>query len=88
MVNKGARESDGDNAEQRRYSKELRENPPVLIWVTVPNTGGIRVARLVKDPEGKSGPRPRPPCSCGLYGSPKRRTGPHHAETCGRNTPA
>ena len=88
MVSKGPRESHSHNVEQRRYDEELRQNPPILIWETVPNTCGVRRAVFIKDPPpGKSGRVPRPPCDCNLYGSPRRKPGPHHAETCARNTP-
>lgn len=70
--------------QKARYEAELRTNPPTVIWELVPHSGGLRVAVYVRDPQAEQpGPR-RPPCDCGLFGSPRRRHGSHHAETCGR----
>lgn len=85
MVSKGPRKSDPHNLEIVRYDEELRVNPPILIWRTRPHSGGIQVAIYIQDPPvAKPGRRPNPPCGCDLYGSPRRRRGPHHDETCGR----
>lgn len=63
-----------------RNDEELRQNSPVLEWMLMPNTGGLRVAIYVYDPP----PGVRPPCSCNVFGSPRRKPGPHHEEKCGR----
>lgn len=84
MVNKGPREINARNREVLRYDKELAADPPILIWETVPNTGGIRIAVFIHDPAGKPGRKPRTPCACNLYGAPRRKAGPHHEDDCGR----
>ena len=68
--------------QQARYEEELRNDPPIVIWELVPDSGGLRVAVYVKDPQPAL--PARPPCSCNIYGAPRRRHGPHHDETCGR----
>lgn len=73
-------------AQSEKYDEDLRNNPPILVWKTIPNTGGLRVAVYVYDPQNKPGPRSRPPCECNLYGGPRRRKGDHHNEGCGRRT--
>jgi hypothetical protein len=88
IVTKPARPSYRRNADQHRYDEALRENPPILIWITVPNTGGLRVGRVVSDPDPEIGHRrrtPLPPCACNLYGSPRRQAGPHHEDECDRS---
>lgn len=88
MVSKRPRKSNKPRGQVvREFEEDLRNNPPVLIWELIPNTGGLRVAVFVKDPQKPLGRRPRPPCECNLYGAPRRRHGPHHGETCGRRTP-
>lgn len=88
MVAKRARKSDPHNMEVCRYDEELRANPPVLVWRTLPRSGGIQVAVYVYDPVGISDRKPRTQCGCNLYGRPKRSYGPHHDETCDRHVEA
>lgn len=87
-MNQPPRESKHHNAEQRRYDKELRENPPIVIWE--PGKNGIMRAKLVKDPDGKPGRGKyhRPTCDCDLHGAPRRTYGPQHDKTCGRHREA
>lgn len=77
-----------DASRGKRYDAQLRANPPVVIWKLVPDSGGLRIAIYVSDPDtARPMPRRLPPCSCDLYGSPRRRQGSHHHETCPRWLP-
>lgn len=84
MVAKGPRNDSGPNREVRRYDAELHDDPPIIIWQVKPNTGGIQVAVFIHDPTKPLGRKPATKCACNLYGSPRRKAGPHHDEDCGR----
>lgn len=86
MANKPARESGYDGEESRKADAEVAANPDQIVWERV--RGGIWVQRLIKyAPPKPRGRRPRPECKCNLFGSPRRRTGPHHEDSCARSKP-